>query len=203
MKSINIFWNWFLDNNNTIQNIIKETPENQMHILFWLNKNLTYYCEEITFMIIFPKIPQGKTELIITANNNPDYFRQVIDLIDNAPRLRAWKFTAFIQTTDKINKIIEKLDEPYIVPEITLKASELKSIPIDYKEKTKKHHIIIHLKEYNIYCNTKTWKQALFIIMKGFIYDNISFVQLAQILNQEELIHLYEFQLYIDESNVE
>jgi hypothetical protein len=85
MRAINTFWNWFQDNNQTIQNLINETPKNQKHISFWINKNLSYYCKEIDFMIVFPKIGNTKSELIITANNNPEYFNQVIDLVDNAP----------------------------------------------------------------------------------------------------------------------
>ena len=96
MRKINTFWNWFQDNNQTIKNINNETTENQEHILFWTNKHLGYYCKEIDFIIIFPNASKDKTEFIITANGNPEYFNQVIALIDNAPKLKAWKFTAVL-----------------------------------------------------------------------------------------------------------
>ncbi len=38
-------------------------------------------------MIVFPKNRNTKAELIISANDNPDYFGQVTDLVDNAPQL--------------------------------------------------------------------------------------------------------------------
>ena len=204
MKKINNFWNWFQDNNQTIRNLINEIPKNQKHITFWLYKNLGYYCKEIDFIIIFPNKNTDKTELIITANGNPDYFGQVINLVDKAPLLRKWKFTAFIQPTERINEIINGLDEPYIFQEITLKASALKFITLDYHEKTHKLDIIVFLKNYHLYCDTKTLEQAIFIIMQDILgenslFQNINFVQLAQMPdNKEELIHLYDFQIYND-----
>jgi hypothetical protein len=100
MRKINTFWNWFQDNNQTIKNLFNETPNNQKQICYWLNKQLGYYCKELDFMIVLPKKENQKAELIITAKGNPEYFSQVIKLIDKAPVLRYWKFTAFIQPTE-------------------------------------------------------------------------------------------------------
>lgn len=216
MRKINTFWNWFQDNNQAIKSLINETPKNQKHITFWIKKNLGYYCKEIDFIIIFPKNNTAKTELIITANGNSEYFKQVVDLIDNAPQLRNWKFTAFLQSTEKINKIINGLDQPYIIQELTIKTNEAKFLPIDYNLKTNKIGTMIFLKNYNLYCDTKILDQAIFLIMQhqqvgSELYHNISFVQLShpsdherpkEIPNNiEELIELYELQLYIDTHN--
>jgi hypothetical protein len=207
MKKINTFWNWFQDNNQTIKNLINETPLNQKHISFWLRKNLGYYCREIDFMIVFPKNVNIKSELIISANGNPEYFEQVINLVDNSPQLKNWKFTAFIQPSERINEIINGLDEPYIFNEITLKASELKFLPLEYNEIMHKFDIVVFLKNYNLYCDTKTLQQAIFIIMQDImgeksLYQNINFVQLAQVPdNAEGLINLCDFQLFLDNLN--
>jgi len=207
MRKINTFWNWFQDNNQTIKNGINETPKNQKHISFWLSKNLGYYCKEIDFMIVYPKVCNGKTELIITANGNPEHFNQVIDLVENAPQLKNWKFTAFIQPTEKIDELINGLDEPYIFHEITLKASELKFITLEYNENTNKLDIIIFLKNTTLHCNTKTLKQAIFIILQDLLgekslYRNINLIHLAQLPDYEDgLIYLFDLQLYIDEIN--
>jgi hypothetical protein len=207
MRKINIFWNWFQDNNQTINNLINETPLNQKHISFWLSKNLSYYCKEIDFMIVFPN-NNNKSELILTANGKPEYFNQVIDLVDNAPQLKNWKFIAFIQPTERISEMMNGLDEPYIFHEITLKASELTFLPLEYHEVTQKFDIVVFLKNYNLYCDTKTLQQAIFIIMQDVVgekslYHNINFVQLAQVPdNMEGLIKLYDFQLFLDNLNV-
>lgn len=204
MRKINIFWNWFQDNNQTIKNLINEEPKSQQNIYYWLNKQLGYYSKELDFIIVFPKKDNQKTELIITANGNSDYFNQVIQLIDNAPKLRHWKFTAFIQPTENINKIIYRIDEPYIIPEITIKTSEIKFLPLNYDEKTKKLDIIIYLKYYNIQCNTKTLQQVIYIILNDLsgeklVCQNINFVQLAQTTDDEiDIIILYELQWYSD-----
>jgi hypothetical protein len=207
MRKINSFWNWFQDNNQTIKNLINETPINQKQICYWLNKQLGYYCKELDFMIVFPKKENQKSELIITANGNPEYFNQVIQLIDNAPQLRHWKFTAFMQPIENFNEIIDGLDEPYIFQEITIKTSEIKFLPINYDNKIKKLDIIIYLKNYKIHCNTKMLQQAIYIILQDVLgekslHQNINFVQLAQLPNNtENFIELYELQFYIDEIN--
>nr|WP_314896936.1 hypothetical protein [uncultured Flavobacterium sp.] len=51
--------------------------------------------------------------------------------------MKNWKFTAFIQPSERIDKIIDQFDEPYIFHGITLKASELKFLTLDYHEKRK------------------------------------------------------------------
>ena len=169
MKKINTFWNWFQDNNQTIQNLINEIPKNQKHISFWINNNLSYYCREIDFVIVLSKNGNIKSELILTANGNPKYFNQVIDLVDNAPNLKNWKFTAFIQPTERIEEIMKGLDDLYIFHEMTLKASELTFLPVEYDEVSNKVEIVVFLKSYNLYCDTKTLQQAIFIIMQDVV----------------------------------
>jgi len=102
---------------------------------------------------------------------------------------------------------MDGLDEPYVFQEITIKTSEIKFLPLAYDEKTKKLNIIVYLKNYNIHCDTKTWNQAIYIIMQDLLgekslYQNINFVQLACLpTNTEELIELYDLQFYIDTIN--
>jgi hypothetical protein len=204
MKKINTFWNWFQDNNQTIKKLINETPENQKHILFWLGKNLSYYCREIDFIIVFPKKENSKTEFIVTANGSSNYFQQVALLIDNAPRLRTWKFTAFLMPTEKINKVIEELEKPYIIRENTLKAKNLNFIALDHDHETHNFEIQIYLKNYNLLCNTKTLSQVIYIILQNqmtqeSLSQNSSFVQLAQLPDIEHsLIKLQDLQYYLD-----
>lgn len=207
MRKINIFWNWFQDNNQTIKNLKNETQINQKQICYWLAKQLGYYSKDLDFMIVFPKKENQITELIITANGNPDYFNQVEELINNAPKLKHWKFTAFIQPTANIEEIISGLDEPYVFQEITIKTSEIKFLPLNYDDNIKKLDIIIYLKNYTINCNTKTWQQIIYIILQDVLgeksfHQNINFVQLAKLSNtSEDLIELYELQFYIDTIN--
>ena len=108
---------------------------------------------------------------------------------------------------EKIDELMKGLDDPYIFHEITLKASELTFLPLEYHELSHKVDIVVFLKSYNFYCDTKTLQQAIFIIMQDIVgekslYQNINFVQLAQIPeNKEGLIQLYDFQLFLDNLN--
>ena len=204
MKKINTFWNWFQDNNQRIKNSCNESPEKQKEILFWLGKNLSYYCREIDFIIVFPKKENSKTEFIVTANGSSNYFQQVTLLIDNAPRLRTWKFTAFLMPTEQINKAIEKLEKPYIIRENTLKAKNLNFIALDHDHETHKFEIQIYLKNYNLLCNTKTLSQVICIILQNqmtqeSLSQNSNFVQLAQLPDiAQNGIKLQDLQYYLD-----
>jgi len=204
MKSINTFWNWFQDNHHTIGNIFNETPVIQTQTYFWLKKHLNYYCTEIDAMILIPKKGSKKAELVITAKGNPDYFSQVIQLVNAAPALRTWKFTAFIQPYERIDEMIEELDKPFIFQDITLKTSQLKFVGVNFYEDSKKWDIIIFCKQYNIYCDSKTFYHAINFIIRELLgekslYKNINLVHLEQMPdNEEDLIYLYDLQAYMD-----
>jgi hypothetical protein len=208
MKQINTFWNWFQDNNQTIKNLIHETPESLKTISYWIHKNLGYYCRELDFIIVFPKNKKDKTEFIITSNGNPDYFHQIIDLIDKAPALRTWKFTAFIKPLPDIELATRRLDNPYIITDISLKAANSKFIPLKFNKTTKKKNIMIHMKNDQILCNNESLNQAIFIILqdllgKNILYQKINLVQLASLPDtvEENMIHLIDLQAYIDNLN--
>ena len=126
MKNITLFWNWIQYNERTLRNLKNEKPKTQKLFLFWLDKNLHYYSEGLDCILMFPTKDNEPTQLIISANGNPDYFARVITLIDNAPRVKHWKFTAFIQPSEDIDEMEAGMDEPYVFKDINLKASELK-----------------------------------------------------------------------------
>lgn len=208
MKSINNLWNWFQDNNKTIQNLIHATPTNQKQISFWLSKQLGYHSKELNVILVFPKKKTKKNKLIITANGNADYFNQAIKLVDNAPIVKDWKFTAFIDATSVIDKIINGLDNPYIYQDITLKSSESKFIALDNNEEKSKLDLMVYLKNYTLHCENKTLQQAIFIIILDLLgeklLNNINFLQLAQIpINYGGQIYLYDMQFFIDEFNAD
>ena len=205
MRKINTFWNWFQDNNQTIKNLFNEKPKNQKQISSWLNRQLGFYCKELDFILIIPKKENQKNELIITANGNSEYFVQVIQLINNAPALKHWKFTAFIKPTKIIDEIIEKLDETFVLKEITIKTNKIKFLPITYEKGSKILDVNVYLKNYNIHCNTKKWHQVIYIILQELLDQKtinpyLNFVQLTYNPNKaEDAIELYEMQYYIDD----
>ena len=68
--------------------------------------------------------------------------------------------------------------------------------------------MIVYLKDFTVHCKNKNLLQVVFIIMQDLLgekalFQNINFVELAQMPEQEEheLIHLYDLQFYLDEIN--
>ena len=90
---------------------------------------------------------------------------------------------------------------------MTLKAIELTFLPLEYHEVSQKFDIVVFLKNYNFYCDTKTLQKAIFIFIQDILgekslYQNINFVQFPPAPdNKEGLIQLYAFQLFLDNLN--
>ena len=146
-------------------------------------------------------------QLLITANGNPEYFTTTMNLVKAAPKLWDWKFTAGIQPRKDYDDMEAGLDEPYIFQDITLKTSELKFIPFEY-DGEKKIDMIVYLKNYTIYSHNKNLMLLVNIMIQDLLgekimYENINFVQLAQTADAEEneMIYLYDLQLYLDDIN--
>ena len=209
MKSheITLFWNWFYCNEVTLRTLRTQDAKIQKVFIYWLDRHLHNYCEELDCIIMFPEKLDDKLQLVISANGNPKYFDQVITLAEQAPQFRHWKIIPFIQPSKDIDQMEAGLDKPYVFKDIILKASELKFMPLEY-ENEKKIDMIVYLKDFTVHCKNKNLLQVVFIIMQDLLgekelFQNINFVELAQMPEQEEneLIHLYELQFYLDEIN--
>jgi hypothetical protein len=159
------FWNWFIDNHHNIKNLLKHSPSHQETICCWIKQNLNYYCRKIDFIIVIPKSSTYQLEFIITSRGNHKLLKQVIILVDNAPVLKTWKFTAFIDSKETIEKRIYKLDSPFVIKDINLKEDQATFIPITLEQYGKKQTVYIHLKNHTIRCSNKTLKQSLFFIL--------------------------------------
>lgn len=207
MKSITLFWDWIRYNEQTLRNLRNEKPAVQKMFIYWLDKHLHNYCEQLESILMFPANENEPTQLVISASGNPYYFDQVTTLIENAPKLRNWKFVAFIQPSQSIEEMEAGLDKPYVFKDIELKASELKFMPFQYED-IKKIDMIVYLKSFTVHCTNKNLLHVVFIIMQDIVgekslFENINFVELAQMpeLESNELIYLYDLQLYLDELN--
>jgi len=207
MKSIILFWDWIRYNEQTLRNLRNEKPAVQKMFIYWLDKHLHNYCEQLESILMFPADENEPTQLVISASGNPEYFDQVTILIENAPKLQNWKFVAFVQTSQSIDEMEAGLDKPYVFKDIELKASELKFMPFEY-ENENKIDMIIYLKNFTVRCKNKNLLQVVFIIMQDLLgekslFQNINFVELAQLPDQEnnELIYLYDLGLYLDKIN--
>lgn len=207
MKSIILFWDWIRYNEQTLRNLRNEKPAVQKMFIYWLDKHLHNYCEQLESILMFPANENEPTQLVISASGNPEFFDHVTALIENAPKLRDWKFVAFIQPSQSIDEMEAGLDKPYVFKDIELKASELKFMPFEY-ENERKLDMIVYLKDFTVHCKNKNLLQVVFIIMQDLLgekclFQNVNFVELAQLPEQEnnELIYLYDLALYLDKIN--
>ena len=81
-------------------------------------------------------------------------------------------------------------------------------LSLDDDPKAAKIVTIIFLKNYNWYCNTKTLKQAIFIILQNILGENVLFhnIYLVQLTRRpkpiNDLIHIHEFKEYLDNFNL-
>lgn len=207
MKNSHNFWNWFQDNNLMIKNSINDNAAVQKNISFWISKNLSYYANELAFMIVFPKNKKEKTEFIVSTNGNSDLIAAVLNLIDNAPQLWSWQFTACIESTNQINEVIKCMTDPFIFQEMSLKASQSIFLPLDHDQQSREYNIIFKCSNYSIFCNALNMQLAIYYILKDnrdlrVNKQSINFVQLAQKEEDNEgVIKLYDFQVYQDNLN--
>lgn len=206
-KEAEHFWTWFTDHKTKLKNLRELKPKDQKHYVFWLDWHLRFYAPGLEYILIFPKKEKKKIELLISAKGNPEYFAKAINLVKAAPVLWDWKFTALIQPRKDYDDMEAGLDKPYVFKDIILKASELKFMPFEY-ENERKIDMIVYLKNFTVHCNNKNLLQVVFFIMQDLLgekslYENINFVELAQLPEEEEneLIYLYDLQLYIDDIN--
>jgi len=204
MRSITLFWDWIRYNEQTLRNLRNEKPAVQKMFIYWLDKHLHNYCEQLESILMFPANENEPTQLVISASGNPLYFAQVTIMIENAPKLRNWKFIAFIQPSQDIDEMEAGLDKPYVFKDIIVKASELKFMPFEY-EGIKKIDMIVYLKNFTVHCTNKNLLHVVFIIMQDILgekslFENVNFVELAQMPENErdELIYLYDLQSYLD-----
>lgn len=207
MKSITQFWNWIRYNEQSLRNLRNEKPAAQKMFIYWLDMHLHNYCEQLESILMFPANENEPTQLVISASGNSDFFDQVLKLVESAPQLKNWKFIAFIQPSQNIDEMEAGIDKPYVFKDINLKASELKFMPFEY-EGVKKIDMIVYLKNFTVHCTNKNLLHAVFIIMQDIIgekslFENINFVELAQMQEQvnNEIIYLYSLQFYLDNLN--
>jgi len=208
MKNSTSFWSYFTANQKTIANILNEPDSTYKRINAQLERKLKNYCHHLDYLLFFPKRLRERPQIVITANGNPLYFKYVENLVKSAPKIKNWQIKAYLQPTAEIEKMKQGLDEPYVFCDVVLKSSELKFAQLNPNDQNKKLDIVVYMKDYTIYCDNQILYEAVFVIMHDILgekalYENINFVELAQVPSEEsiELIYLYDLQYYLEEIN--
>ena len=95
MNKLETFWQWFVDHNEQLVMLNDLDEKERNELLNALQYQLTKYCDGLAFDMGEPTA-NGRM-LTFTAEGDTDLFRYVVELVDNAPDLDWWQFTAFKQ----------------------------------------------------------------------------------------------------------
>lgn len=95
MEQKELFWQWFVENNEQLTSIGDMPTDERNTLLEELGKKLHQYCEGIDYEL-GEATANGRT-LTFTAEGDTDLFRYVVELVDDAPDLDWWNFVAFKQ----------------------------------------------------------------------------------------------------------
>ena len=89
------FWQWFEDHNEQLIALGDLDEKGRRELENALQYQLTKYCAGLSYEMGDPSA-DGRT-LTFTAEGDTDLFRYVVELVDAAPDLDWWQFTAFKQ----------------------------------------------------------------------------------------------------------
>lgn len=95
MEKTEKFWQWFEDHNEQLIALGDLDEKGRESLLNALQYQLTKYCDGLGYEL-GEATQEGRT-LTFTAEGDTDLFRYVVELVDAAPDLDWWQFTAFKQ----------------------------------------------------------------------------------------------------------
>jgi len=207
MQKINVFWSWFQEYKNELFYMHKYDLEVQSYYFGELTSKLEDYDKSLGFIIKYPETI-GKAEMVITANGNPDGQIYVRNLIAQAPNLSNWKFTAFIQPIIDLEVCRQGKDDPYEFNEFTIKASDIKWLPVEHHEATNKLSLMVYMMGYKQIIKDigpTTLEDYIFAIFQDLLGEAIVHKKIGNLyfddllFNQLEVFPIHELPEYLAE----
>ena len=197
MTSAKEFWNWFETNNQSFLVLNNKDIEKEVkgRLLDDLLDHLHEYCDHLYFEV--GGMPGQEQELIITAEGDIDYFEKVEELINAAPTLENWQFTAFLQPRE--------LDYVSNFEDVELKPLEMWFLPLESKSDPKSIGLRICIPNYEIAKSSEWLDAAVYKILdtvlgeKVFVLDvnHIEIGDLPDDPENEGMIELKELSAFI------
>jgi hypothetical protein len=187
------FWNWFKRNEGKyfFLNQIDDVNEKERLLDEFLDQ-LHKYCNRLFFEI--GGYPDGKQDLIITAEGDKDYFIYVETIVKSAPKLEYWNVIAFKPV--RADFITEYKD-------ISLDPSKIWFIPLNNNEDPGKIGLRLYSDNYNE-SNKIDFLTAAYIVLDNVLGEesnalNIDYVEMQtpSSSQKEEAIELNKLARYI------
>jgi hypothetical protein len=190
-----IFWNWFKEHNNSYLSVDEVDEDVKDQMLNDLQDHLHEYCEHLYFEV--GGMAGEEQELIITAEGDTDFFEQVEALINSAPAIDNWTFTAFIQPRDDL-KITNFED-------VELKLADMWFMPLESASLPKSIGIKVCTPNYDIVSRSKWFKSAVYKVLDAVLgeksfaldIDHIDFGKLPDNPEEQKMIELAELPAYV------
>lgn len=152
------FWNWFEKNS---QDYYQLKEENLNSLFNKLSKQLSKINEDLAFEFSADLI-EAKREFIISADGILSAFRDVIEIVENAPQLEGFKIIAFRQKSavDDISTI--EYEDISLGPD---------DVFFTYRKNGDTLDIVLYLRGYD--SDFEEWENAAFILLDTIVgeYD--------------------------------
>ena len=159
------FWNWFKANNARFQNLNDPelSDDAKEELLNEFLEHLYKYCDGLYFEI---GGEHGKEqELIITADGDTEYFHKVEELIDAAPAIDNWIYTALIQPGD--------LPQTTIYEDVELMPFEIYFLPLDNKNQPKSIGLRVCLPNYELVKDSEWLTAAVYKVLDHVLGEKV------------------------------
>jgi hypothetical protein len=105
------FWTWFVKNVDTFKHLGKMPQEEAHQLLDIIIEELKKY--DLWLKAVCGQYDENTTELIITADGDIALFTKVQELIDKAPVVNGWRFTAHKPPVGLTNMAIRMYDKDF------------------------------------------------------------------------------------------
>jgi hypothetical protein len=153
------FWLWFEERCDDFRFFREMEQDEIVEVFDALTDRLHMYCTSLYFEMRIDEYNEG--ELVITANCDHDFFDDAEYLVEKAPVLEHWKFTALIQP-DVNGGTIEYEDLELSAAEMWFSAVEDRDIP-------EKLNIIVHVLNYDNMKLNENLDDAVFVLLQSLL----------------------------------
>jgi hypothetical protein len=105
IKNYSDFWNWFQDNEKTFFNVVKSHKDIEKGFFDKLSPKLAELKEG--YFYLTGMYDDNTVELVLTADGNTKNIVFIEELVEKAPKINGWKFTALKPAMDIENVAID------------------------------------------------------------------------------------------------